>query len=58
MLMSRHQNVGQNHDIGLLNIANKYFENVAEFKYLPTTVTNQNYSEVRRRLNLGDACYH
>jgi hypothetical protein len=31
MLLSRHQNVGQNRDI---NIANRSFENVSQFKYL------------------------
>jgi hypothetical protein len=36
MLMSRHQNTGQNRNI---MIANKAFENVAEFRYLGTTVT-------------------
>jgi hypothetical protein len=36
MLMSRHQNAGQNRDI---KIANRCFENVAQFKYLGTTVT-------------------
>jgi hypothetical protein len=36
VIVSRHQNVGQSH-----NIVNKYFENVAKFKYLGTTVTNQ-----------------
>jgi hypothetical protein len=30
MLLSHHQNAGQNHDI---KIANRSFENVAEFKY-------------------------
>jgi hypothetical protein len=39
MLLSRHQNVGQNRDI---KIAKKSFENVSQFKYLGTTVTNQN----------------
>jgi hypothetical protein len=39
MLTSRQQNVGQNWDI---KIANRSFENVSQFKYLGTTVTNQN----------------
>jgi hypothetical protein len=39
MLLSRHQNADQNQDI---KIANRLFENVSEFKYLGTTVTNQN----------------
>jgi hypothetical protein len=30
MLLSRHQNAGQSHDI---KIGNKYFENVAKFRY-------------------------
>jgi hypothetical protein len=48
MLLSRHQNVGQNRDI---KIANRSFENVSQFKYLATTVTNQNFirKEVKRR---------
>jgi hypothetical protein len=37
MLLSRQQNVGQNRDI---KIANRSFENVSQFKYLGTTVTN------------------
>jgi hypothetical protein len=57
MLLSRHQNAGQNHYV---NIANRYFENVAEFKYLGTTITNQNLiqKKIKRRLNSGNACYH
>jgi hypothetical protein len=39
MLLSRRQNIGQNHDI---KIADRCFENVAQFKYLGTKVTNQN----------------
>jgi hypothetical protein len=39
ILLSGHQNAGQNHDI---KIANRSFENVAQFRYLGTTVTNQN----------------
>jgi hypothetical protein len=36
MLLSRHQNAGQNHDI---NTANIPFENVAQFRYLGITIT-------------------
>jgi hypothetical protein len=39
MLVSRDQNADQNRDI---KIGNKSFENVSQFKYLGTTVTNQN----------------
>jgi hypothetical protein len=37
-----------------------YFENVALFRYLGMTITNQNLfqEEIKRRLNLGSACYH
>jgi ribosomal protein S2 len=57
MLLSRHQNAGQNHNI---KVANKCFENVAQFRYFGTTITNQNLiqEEIKRRLNLGNACYH
>jgi hypothetical protein len=54
MLLSRHQNAGQNHD---MKIANRSFENVAQFKYLGTTVTNQK-QKIKRRLNSDNACYH
>jgi hypothetical protein len=57
MLLSRHLNAGQNHDI---KIANRCFENVAQFKYLGTTKTNQNLiqEEIKRRLNSSIAWYH
>jgi hypothetical protein len=38
MLLSRHQNAGQNQNI---KISDRSFENVAQFKYLGTTATNQ-----------------
>jgi hypothetical protein len=55
MLPSHHQNVGQNRDI---KIANRSFEDVSQFRYLGTTVTNQNLiqEEIKRRLNYGNDC--
>jgi hypothetical protein len=57
MLLSRHQNVGQNRDI---KIANRSFENVSQLKYLGTTVPSQNLiqEEIKRRLSSGNACHH
>jgi hypothetical protein len=56
MLLSYHQNTWQNYDI---KVANRCFENVAQFKYWGTTVTNQNLiqEEFKRNLNLCNACY-
>jgi hypothetical protein len=56
MLLSHHQNVGQNQD---KIIANRSFEIESQFKYLETTVTNQNLTqeEIKGRLNPANACY-
>jgi hypothetical protein len=56
-IVSRSQNAEQNHDI---KIGNRLFENVAQFRYLGTTIRNQNLieEEIKRRLNSGNACYH
>jgi hypothetical protein len=57
MIMSRHQNSGQNHNI---RIANESFENVTKFKYLGTTLTKQKdiHDEIKRRFISGNACYY
>jgi hypothetical protein len=57
MLLCRHQNAGQNHDIMMATLP---FENAAQFEYLGTTVTNQNVTqnETKRRLNSGNICNH
>jgi hypothetical protein len=54
MIMSRHPSSGQNQNI---RIANESFENVSKFKYLETTLTNQNdiHDEIKSRLNSGNA---
>jgi hypothetical protein len=56
MLMSRSQKIGQKHSI---KIAKRSFENVAKFKYLGTTLTDQNcmHEEIKSRLNSSNACY-
>jgi len=43
-----------------IKIDNSYFERAEEFKYLRTTLTNQNsiQGEIKSRLKLENACYH
>jgi hypothetical protein len=57
MLMSRNQNAVQDNNIKL---DNQSFERVEHFKYLGTTLTNQNsiQEEIKSRLKSGSACYH
>jgi hypothetical protein len=57
MLLSRHQNAGQNHDI---KTDNRWFENMAMFEYSEMRVTNPNliHEEIKNRLNPGNVCYH
>jgi hypothetical protein len=56
MLMSHNQQTGQKNTI---KIANRSFQGVAEFRYLRTTMTDQNcmHKEIKSRLNSGNACY-
>ena len=57
MVMYRDQNAGRNHSV---RIDNSTFESVEEFKYLGTTLTNQNSiaEEIKSRLRSGNACCH
>jgi hypothetical protein len=43
-----------------MRIANELFENVAKFKHLGMTLTNQNdiHGKIKSRLNLVNACHH
>jgi glycerol-3-phosphate O-acyltransferase len=57
MLESRCQKAGHRQSI---KIGNRSFESMAKFKYLGTTLTDQNsvHEEIKSRLNSGNACYH
>jgi hypothetical protein len=56
MVTSRDQSAGRSHSIETDYIP---FETVEEFKYLGTTLTNQNsiHEEIMSRLKSGNACY-
>jgi len=57
MVMSCYQNAEHSHNI---KTDDSSFERVEEFKYLGTTLTNQNSTqeETKIRLKSGNACYH
>ena len=57
IVMSRDQKAGQSHDI---KIDNSSFERVEEFRYLGTTVMNQNFiqEEIKSKLKPGNASYY
>jgi hypothetical protein len=57
VVISRDQNAGQNGDIQL---GNKSFESVEQFKYLGKITINQNFihEEIKSRLKAGNAFYH
>jgi len=54
--MSRHQNTGENYNI---KIDTESFEMVELFKYLETTLTNQNsiQEEIKSRLKSGNVWF-
>jgi hypothetical protein len=57
MVMSRDQNAERSQDIELKNSS---FGRVEQFKYMGTTLENQNsiLEEIKSRLKSGNACYH
>ena len=57
LFMYRNQNTGRIHSV---RIDKSTFERMEEFKYLGTTLTNQNSTaeEIKSRLRSGSACYH
>jgi len=56
MVISRDQNAGRSHN---MKTDTRSFERVEEFKYLGTTLTNENsiQEEIKRRLKSKNACY-
>ena len=57
IVMSRDRDAGRGRSV---KIDNNSIETVEDFKYLGTTLTDQNsiQEEIKSRLKLGNACYH
>jgi hypothetical protein len=57
VVMSGNQNAGRSHSMKTVNSS---FERVEDFKYLGTTLTNQNaiQEEMKSRFKSGNACYY
>jgi hypothetical protein len=57
MIMSRDRNAGRDDTV---KTDNSSIERVETFKYLGTTLTDQNFiqEEIKSRLKLGNTCYH
>ena len=57
MIMSRDQNAERSY---IMKIDSSSIESVEEFRYLGTTLTDQNsiQEEIKSRLKLGNACYY
>ena len=57
MVMARVQNAGRSQN---MRTDNRSLEMMEDFKYLKTTLTNQNsiQEEIKSRLMSGNACYH
>jgi hypothetical protein len=57
MVMFRDRNTGRDDSV---KIDNSSIERVEEFKYLGTTLPDQNsiQEEIKSRLKLGNSCYH
>jgi hypothetical protein len=57
MVMTRDKNVGRSHN---MKIDNSSFERVEQFRYLGTTIRNQNsiQEQIKSRLKSRNACYY
>ena len=55
--MSRDQNAGRSQN---MRVDNRSFERAEEFKYLGTTLMDQNsiQEEIKNKLKSGNACYY